>query len=107
MAAAAFSNVIAAGGGERKRRRGTSGDAMAAPGPFDPKRQKMTAVAAATVASRPAPALPPVQQPLPLNLGWVSTALTISKSNKESNKLPSWFAFKRCGAEWNKKSCTL
>ena len=76
VAAAAFSSVIAAsGGGERKRRRGVSGDAAAAvPGPFDPKRQKISVAAAA--ASRPRPALPPVQQPLPLNLGWVSIAFS-------------------------------
>ena len=77
VAAVAFSNVIAAsgGGGERKRRRGVSGDAAAAvSGPFDPKRQKISAAAAA--ASRPRPALPPVQQPLPLNLGWVSMAIS-------------------------------
>ena len=79
MAVAALNDIRVIAGGERKRRRGISSDdaaaAAAAAFPLGAKRQKTTTTMAMGMApSRPA--LPPVQQPLPLNLGGVSTFCT-------------------------------
>ena len=83
VAVAALNDIRVIAGGERKRRRGISSDdaaaaAAAAAFPLGAKRQKTTTTMAMTMApsSRPRPALPPVQQPLPLNLGGVSTFCT-------------------------------
>ena len=85
VAVAALNDIRVIAGGERKRRRGISSDdaaaAAAAAFPLGTKRQKTTTTTTAMAmamapSSRPRPALPPVQQPLPLNLGGVSTFCT-------------------------------